>query len=263
MPILWCIFGGMQVRIYLTGRVGLELGGKLIVQERQFRGRQERVAFAYLVCERDRPVTREELAEVIWPGEQPPAWPTALSAIVSRLRSLLSHKELRASSVSISRGFGQYRLFLPSDTWVDLEAATSAIDAAVAALRADDPASAFGPAAIAVSIGRRPFLSGAVGGWVSLEREKLGRLRVRALECLAKVWLFNDEPALAVENAAEAVAIERLRESSHRLLMLAHASAGNPAEAIQCYHRLRRLLADELGTDPSSETEALYLKLLG
>ena len=56
---------------------------------------------------------------------------------------------------------------------------------------------------------------------------------------------------------------ERVRESSHRLLMQAHASAGNPAEAIQCYHRLRRSLADELGTDPSSETEALYIKLLG
>ena len=55
----------MNVRIYLTGRVGLEVDGELVVHERQFRGRQERVAFAYLVSERGRPVTREELAEVL------------------------------------------------------------------------------------------------------------------------------------------------------------------------------------------------------
>lgn len=51
--------------------------------------------------------------------------------------------------------------------------------------------------------------------------------------------------------------------SSHRLLMQAHASDGNPAQAVKAYYRLQRLLTDELGTDPSSETEALYLKLLG
>ena len=253
----------MAIRIYLTGRVGLEVEGELLVHERQFRGRQERVAFAYLVCERGRPVTREELADVIWPGEMPPAWQTGLSAIVSRLRSLLTVKELQAREVSISRGFGQYRFFLPSDTWVDLEAATSALDAAEAALRAVDPKRAFGPAVVAANITRRPLLSGDDGGWVSLEREKLARQRLRSLECLAKVWLSTGDPALAIEAAAEALAVDPFRESSYRLLMRAHADAGNPAEAVKAYHRLRELLFAELGTDPSTETEALYLELLG
>lgn len=54
-----------------------------------------------------------------------------------------------------------------------------------------------------------------------------------------------------------------LAGSSHRLLMQANASDGNPAQAVKAYNRLQQLLTDELGTDPSSETEALYLKLLG
>ena len=253
----------MTVRIYLSGRVGLEIDGDLVLNERQFRGRQERLAFAHLVCERSRPVTREELAAVIWPGEMPPVWRTGLSAIVSRLRSLLARRELSALSVSISRGFGQYRLFLPADAWVDVEAAATAIDAAEAALRAGDPKRAFGPAVVAVTIARRPFLSGADGGWVSHEREKLERQRLRALECLSEIWLSTGEPALAVEAAAEALTVEPFRESSHRLLMRAHALAGNPAEALRSYHRLRERLVAELGTDPSAETEALYLELLG
>jgi len=253
----------VTLRIYLTGRAGVEAGGELVVQERQFRGRQERIAFAYLVCERGRPVTRDELAGVLWPDDAPPAWQTGLSAIVSRLRSLVASEELARLSVSISRGFGQYRLFLPSDTWVDIEAAVHAVDDAEQRLRGDDPRAAFAPAVVASSIARRPFLSGDDGGWVARERQKLERVRLRALECLARVWMATEEPALAVEAAAEAVTLEPLRESSHRLLMQAHAAAGNPAEAVRAYHALRESLVAALGTDPSRETEALYLELIG
>ena len=45
-------------------------------------------------------------------------------------------------------------------------------------------------------------------------------------------------------------------------MMDAYAAIGNKAKTVSIYHEFRRLLADELGADPSSETEALYLKLL-
>src|SRR2546423_8356459 len=44
--------------------------------------------------------------------------------------------------------------------------------------------------------------------------------------------------------------------------MEAHAAAGNRAEALRVYERCRRLLADELGTYPSPETESIYRRLL-
>jgi len=253
----------VTLRVYLTGRASIEVDGDVVLSERQFRGRQERVAFAYLVRERGRPVTREELAAVLWPDEPPPAWQTGLSAIVSRLRALVARDELARRSLSISRGFGQYRLDLPSDTWVDVEAAVHAVDEAERRLRGDEARAAFGPAVVASSIARRPFLSGDDGGWVAQERRKLDRVRLRSLECLARVWLATEEPTLAVEAAAEALTLEPLRESSHRLLMQAHAAAGNPAEAVRAYHALRESLVSELGTDPSRETEALYLELIG
>ncbi len=65
-----------------------------------------------------------------------------------------------------------------------------------------------------------------------------------------------------MEAAAEAVALDSFRESSYQLLMRAHGAGGNRAEAVRVYHPLRDLLTDELGTDPSRETEALYLELL-
>jgi branched-chain amino acid transport system substrate-binding protein len=44
--------------------------------------------------------------------------------------------------------------------------------------------------------------------------------------------------------------------------MEAHAAAGNRAEALRVYERCRRLLAEELGTYPSPETESIYRGLL-
>ena len=37
---------------------------------------------------------------------------------------------------------------------------------------------------------------------------------------------------------------------------------GYRAEALRVYHRCRALLGEELGIDPSPETESLYLELL-
>ena len=78
------------------------------------------------------------------------------------------------------------------------------------------------------------------------------------------MWLLTKikEPGLAVETAIEAVELDPFRESSYQLLMQAYAANGNRAEGVRVYHRLRGLLAEELGTSPSAETEALYVKLL-
>jgi DNA-binding SARP family transcriptional activator len=70
-----------RLRIYLTGTVCLE-HGRTLVDERQSPARQGRLAFAYLVCERFRLVTRDELGDAIWPDALPPAWEAALSALL-------------------------------------------------------------------------------------------------------------------------------------------------------------------------------------
>jgi DNA-binding SARP family transcriptional activator len=252
----------MSLRIYLTGRVGIAVGSELVVRERQFRDRQGRRLFAYLVSSRGRPVPRDEVARVLWPAEMPVAWDSAMNAHVSRLRSLLDAPILKSQGVSLSREFGQYQLILPADTWVDLETTARAIDDAEGALRAGRPDAAFGPAGIVYAIGNRPFLAGDDGAWVEAQRAALGRQFLRALDCLARIWLGSGEPVHAVEMARQAVSLDPYRESSYQLLMRAHLACGNRPQAIRTYHRLRRLLLDELGTDPTSETEQLYLELL-
>ncbi|PKB79439.1 MAG: hypothetical protein BZY88_13440 [SAR202 cluster bacterium Io17-Chloro-G9] len=250
------------IRIYLTGRVSVEINGNVVVPERQFRGKQGRLVFAYLVCERARPVSREELAAVVWPENPSDGWEGALSSLTSKLAALLSTDVLKAQGVSFNRGFGQFQILLPADVWIDLEAGNSALDRAESVLRSGEAGSALGPATVAASIARRPFLPGLNGFWQDSQRRKLERQLLRALDCLYEMQVFRGETELAVETAMEVVVLDPYRERTQRFLMEAYAANGNKAKAVGVYHDFRRPLADDLGTEPSSETETLYLKLL-
>ena len=252
----------MSIRIYLTGRVAIEVDGRVVASERELRGRQGRLVFAYLVCERTRPVSREELATIVWPEESAPSWESALSSLASRLGGLLSTPPLDSEGVRLTRGLGHYQVHLPVDAWVDLEAGVSAIDRAESALRSGAPDQVLGPATVAATIARRPFLAGMSGFWEESRRRRLERQLVRSLDCLAEMRIAYGEADLAVETAIEAVGLDPFRERSHQLLMQGYAATGNRARAVEAYHSLRERLAEELGTEPAPETEALYLKLL-
>jgi len=62
----------VSIRVCLTGRVSLEVDGEVLLNEPDLRGKQGRLVFAYLVSERIRPVTKEELATVVWEDDLSP-----------------------------------------------------------------------------------------------------------------------------------------------------------------------------------------------
>ena len=249
-----------RLRIHLSGRACIDAGAEPIGPA-EFPGQQGRAAFAVLVGERPNAVSRDTLAEAIWPHGAPAARDAALNSIVSKLRALLTRAGLDGASALVA-GAGCYELQLPPGTWVDHEAASDAIHEAEAALRAGEPARAYGPSAVAHHIARRPFLPGENGHWFDARREKLERILVRALECRAEVYLWNREHWLAVEAGRELVRLRPFREQGYRLLMRAHAASGNAAEALRVYETCRALISEELGVPPSPETRALHQEVL-
>lgn len=248
------------MRIYLSGHLTIEAGDRAAGPER-FPGQQGRAVFALLAGERGTPVTRDAVAEAIWPAGPPASWHGALSAIVSKLRGLLADLGLDGNA-SLVTASGCHELRLPPGTWIDHEAASDAIHEAESALRAGNPAAAYGPSAVAHHITRRPFLASEEGRWFEERRERLGAILLRALECRAEVYLWNREWTLAVDAAREAVTRRPFRESAWRLLMRAHEAAGNRAEALVAYEECRALLREELGTSPDAETRDLHRRML-
>jgi len=247
-----------MLRVYLTGELCLTSSAAVVRSDR-FPGRQGRLAFVLLAAERSRPVARDELIELLWPADAPAAVEVALSAVISKLRSLLADVGLSRNALTSIAHCHQLRL--PADAWIDLEAAAEAVHGAESALRSGAHADAYGPAVVANAIVRRPFLPGDDGPWIEGRRRALLDERLRALDCLAEIHNWNREPTLARKAAEEAVSLEPYRESGYRRLMKIHDEAGNAAESLRVYERLRLLLASDLGAEPTSETQALLQQL--
>jgi DNA-binding SARP family transcriptional activator len=249
------------VRIYLCGGITIEGPGSPVVREADLPGRQARAAFGYLVLHRSTPVSRDELADAIWSDTLPNAWEGALSALASKLRSLLARAGGEPDRASLASQAGGYQLILPPDCWIDLETASDELHTAEGHVRLGRMRDAWAPANVAVVIASRPLLPGIEGPWIERPRERLHDVRLRALDCLAQAYLANGEGPMAIAIAEEAVGLDPLRETAHRRLMEIHARLGDWAAAIRDYARCRQVLADELGVTPSPETEALVAQL--
>jgi two-component SAPR family response regulator len=66
----------------------------------------------------------------------------------------------------------------------------------------------------------------------------------------------------AVEYYMKGLDADHLAEVFYQRLMISHGKLGNKADAVKTYNRCRSLLLDELGIEPSTETEVIYSSIL-
>ena len=154
---------------------------------------------------------------------------------------------------------------LPQRAEVDVEIALAAVHTAESAVCTADWPKAWFAALTAQFVTGRELLPEAQAPWLETWRRRLDDVRVRALESYATACLELGGAELpAAERAArQLVDLAPLRETAHLLLMRALVSAGNTAEALVTYERLRSTLRDELGVDPGPGLQEAYLALLG
>jgi DNA-binding SARP family transcriptional activator len=93
--------------------------------------------------------------------------------------------------------------------------------------------------------------------WLTYERERLRKLRLHALEALARRLSTAGRHGEAIEAALVAVSSEPLRESSQQALIAAHLAEGNVSEAVNQYESYRCMLWAELGVEPTETLRAL------
>jgi hypothetical protein len=100
------------------------------------------------------------------------------------------------------------------------------------------------------------------GEWAQLKRADLERLIRRARPVAATALLDAGDWMAASDAAATALERDPYDEGALRVLLRAQVMGGRVAAALAAYASTRERLADELGTDPSRETEALQLAIL-
>jgi SARP family transcriptional regulator, regulator of embCAB operon len=242
-------------RVQLCGRLVVELDGVRV--EGELPGGKGRMLFAYLVLNRDRRMSRDELLTAVYGDEASPDQHPSLSVLLSKLRSVIGPELLAGRS--------EIEIALPRDAFVDVEAAREALHRAESHVAAGEWADSWGPAGVAYHVARRPLLQGEDRPWLDEWRRRLEEIKLRGLECFAEARLGLGGPTLsqAEDCARRLIEMAPYRESGHRILIEALERRGNVAEALLAYERLRVLLRDELGIAPSPAMQSVHRRLLG
>ncbi len=240
--------------VQLCGALVVEIDGRRV--EALLPGRKGRQLFACLVISRDRPMSRDELIDVIWHTDSPADPDGTLSTLLTRLRTAVGH--------DLIHGRGQLVLELGANATVDWDVAHTSVSAAEQRLADGDARGALDVAMAGLEIARRPLLPGISTPWLEERRRELVDTCVALLETAgrAALRLGGEHLPLAERSARELIEREPYRESGYALLMESHAARGNIAEALRVYDELRRLLREELGLTPAAPVTALAERLL-
>ena len=222
------------------------------VEPQALGSRKARLALKLLALGDGQVVPSAVLTDALW-GDTPPARPDdQLAVLVSRLRSVVGRDR-------IDHRDGGYLLRCD---WLDAAELAALTDETDRRLRAGNAAGAAAAARVALSLLRGSGPGPAPGEWAQLRLAALERLAARARRVAAGALLEAGDWMAACDAAEQALDHDPYDEGALRILLRGHVCGGRVAAALASYTSARQRLADELGTDPSPETAALFTAIL-
>lgn len=227
--------------------LGIDAGaGK--VMEIPWRTSKAKELFAYLLHERNKPVTKEHLQDMLWQEADADKAMANLHTTVYQIRQTLKSANL---PVQILYAGGRYRLEL-GGVKVDCEQWEQALDLAVAST---DEGQVY---RLLLDGYRGDYLQVEAYLWAENERE---RLRIKWLQRASELAQRLEQVGLAAD------AIRLYQEIQYRFptweacylgLMRTYDQIGNASEVKSQYAKLLQMLEEDLGMQPDKETTAWY-----
>lgn len=211
---------------------------------------RQRCVLAVLLTEVNRTVPTEQLIDRVW-GEHPPNRArNVLSGYITRLRTVISD-----AGTSLDRRPGGYSLSA-DPMLVDLHRFRDLVTRGRAA---QDP----GLLTEALNLWRGQAFADTTSDWLVNTRATLEAERLEALLRRNDILLGRGGHADLLAELHDLAAAHPLDERVTRQLVTALYRCGRQADALAAYSRTRALLSDELGLDPSPESQALQRQILG
>jgi DNA-binding SARP family transcriptional activator len=220
---------------------------------------QQRAVLVFLLLREGRAASTEEIADALWGEQAPRSARSVVRTYISRLRIVLSASE-KGEEVIGSSGSG-YAIGLDT-AYVDVNSFHDLARRARAARAQGNLAEAVDLFSNALRLWSGTPLSATRGDYIDQERMRLLQHKIAVLEERLELELELGWHVEAGEELADAIAVEPMRERLHELQMISLYRSGRQAEALAVYDKIRRLLAAELGIDPSAGLRDLYQRIL-
>src|SRR5215467_4715033 len=207
--------------------------------------KKARALLGYLAAQSGQAISRERLADLLWPYQGSEQARHSLRNCLLELR-----KALRPSAVRhLAADFANCRI---QEVVVDLDRferlarspERSELQAAAELYRGEFLAD--------FDIDSEPFQD-----WLAAERDRTLALICDILQRLTAARDAAGECDAAIQSGRRLVALDPLSEFGQRALMRAYAHAGRRGEALRQYKSCAETLKRELGVAPDAETQAL------
>jgi DNA-binding SARP family transcriptional activator/tetratricopeptide (TPR) repeat protein len=220
------------------------------------RSRKGQALLWYLASQPGRRIGRDQLATLLWEDSAPGEGRHVLTTVLSGLRDALPVFPVVATRETLA--------------W-DPEAPV-ALDTEAFLARAGSEARPGGEEDLLEALGlwRGPFLEGfavpeclAYEEWLRSQRHLWQERLLAVLAALVRAAEAREDWAAVAARAAQALAVDPVREPFHRARMRALAEAGDRAAALVQFEACRRALEEGLGVEPEAATWALRAEIAG
>ncbi|MFI8823433.1 BTAD domain-containing putative transcriptional regulator [Streptomyces sp. NPDC053431] len=220
---------------------------------------KRRSVLAALLLRANAVVPVDRLIDTVWEEDPPARARTVVQGHVSRLRALFEQGGAEDYGVELATHAQAYELRMP-DQLLDTHRFEELVQLAG---HQKHPGDAVLMLREALSLWRGPALTGTVASEPLLVAARaLEETRLVSVEQLAAAYGRLGEHAKAAALLRAEAAANPLRESLAATLILSLYRAGHQSDALDCYHRTRTQLADELGVDPGPALRAAYEAVL-
>lgn len=260
---VFMIGGGMRFKV--LGTLDVIDGNKICTPTAP----KLRSVLALLLLNPNQVVTTQSLTEELWEEQPPASAQTTIQTYIYQLRKVLDVRRMpdhhptatRVERVLHTRPLG-YCLQVQPDQ-LDLYRFDALFDQGQEALRDGDLELASSTLRQALALWRGPVLADVAAGPLLQSRiTALEEKRIDALEQRIEADLRLGRHRQLIGELKTLAAVHPLHEWFHALLMVALHRCGRRAEALEVYQRLRRVLADELGLEPSFDLQDLQRAIL-
>lgn len=220
---------------------------------------KRRSVLALLLLQPNTTVPLEQLIDSLWEEEPPEHARTVVQGHVSRLRATLAEGGAEAYGIELATHGSAYLLRLPEEL---IDAHRFGELVALARPEAA-PADAVPLLREALGLWRGPALTGTVTSPpFAAAAHALEERRLTAVEALGRAHGTLGEHEQAAAILYSAAVNHPLREGLIAGLMRALFHTGRQSDALEWFHRTRRLLNEELGVDPGERLRGAYEEIL-
>jgi DNA-binding SARP family transcriptional activator len=225
-----------------------------------WRSSKGKAIFKHLIAHRERPVAKEVLMELFWPGAHPDAARNNLNVAIYGLRQAL--RQARPSFSHVLFEDDCYSLNPDLQIWVDVEEFMERLRAAHALERRGDLPSAMREYRAAEILYEGEFLEeDRYEDWPVPQRGHLRENYLDILDRLSRHYCDQGDDDACVNVCRKMLAVDPCREEAHRRLMRCYSRQGQSYLALRQYHKCVETLKEELDVPPAPATTSLYTQI--